>query len=148
MLLARIPSLSSFLPTAKPGKPRSIRKAVMPRYPASGFALANTMNMSASLALVIQSLRPVSTNSSPTCCARDAIANASLPEPASDKAYAPTLRVAICGQYRRRWSSVPQRRRALMNRVFCTSTKTPTEGSTRDKASTASTAWKNVAPAP
>ncbi len=32
--------------------------------------------------------------------------------------------------------------------VFCTSTRTPTAGSTRDSASTASTAWKNVAPAP
>ena len=35
-----------------------------------------------------------------------------------------------------------------MTSVFCTSTSTPTEGSTRDSASTASTEWKNVAPAP
>ncbi len=30
VLLARMPSLSSFLPTVKPGVPRSTRKAVMP----------------------------------------------------------------------------------------------------------------------
>src|SRR6185503_8515969 len=35
-----------------------------------------------------------------------------------------------------------------MTSVFCTSTRTPTEGSTRDSASTASTEWKKVAPAP
>ena len=29
-----------------------------------------------------------------------------------------------------------------MTRVFCTSTRTPTDGSTRDSSSTASTAWK------
>ena len=45
-------------------------------------------------------------------------------------------------------SSVPQRSSALTTSVFCTSTSTPTDGSTRDSASTASTAWKNVAPAP
>ena len=32
-----------------------------------------------------------------------------------------------------------------MTSVFCTSTRTPTDGSTRDSASTASTEWKNVA---
>ncbi len=35
-----------------------------------------------------------------------------------------------------------------MTSVFWTSTSTPTDGSTRDSASTASTAWKNVPPAP
>jgi hypothetical protein len=35
-----------------------------------------------------------------------------------------------------------------MTRVFWTSTMTPTEGSTRESSSTASTAWKKVAPAP
>src|SRR5688572_15713054 len=35
-----------------------------------------------------------------------------------------------------------------MTRVFWTSTSTPTAGSTRESASTASTEWKNVAPAP
>ena len=35
-----------------------------------------------------------------------------------------------------------------MTSVFCTSTRTPTAGSTRESASTASTEWKKVAPAP
>ena len=35
-----------------------------------------------------------------------------------------------------------------MTSVFCTSTRTPTDGSTADSASTASTAWKKVPPAP
>jgi hypothetical protein len=35
-----------------------------------------------------------------------------------------------------------------MTSVFCTSTSTPIDGSTRDSASTASTAWKKLAPAP
>ena len=39
-------------------------------------------------------------------------------------------------------SSLPQRRNALTTSVFCTSTRTPTDGSTRDSSSTASTEWK------
>ncbi len=35
-----------------------------------------------------------------------------------------------------------------MTSVFCTSTSTPMDGSTRDSASTASTAWKKVPPPP
>ena len=64
----------------------------MPRYPAAGSTLAKTMNRSASSALVIQSLRPVRTQSPVGACrvARDASAKASLPDPASDSAYAPT----------------------------------------------------------
>ncbi len=35
-----------------------------------------------------------------------------------------------------------------MTSVFCTSTSTPTDGSTRDSSSTASTAWKKRPPPP
>ncbi len=35
-----------------------------------------------------------------------------------------------------------------MTSVFCTSTSTPIDGSTRDSASTASTEWKKLAPPP
>ena len=56
--------------------------------------------------------------------------------------------VANLGRYLRLMSSVPQRITALMTSVFCTSTSTPTDGSTRDSDSTASTEWKNVPPAP
>ena len=43
-------------------------------------------------------------------------------------------------------SSLPQRSRALTTSVFWTSTRTPTDGSTRDSSSTARTAWKKLAP--
>jgi hypothetical protein len=59
------------------------------------------------------------------------MANASLPDPVSDSAYAPIAPAASFGKYRRRMSSVPQRRSALMTSVFWTSTKTPIDGSTR-----------------
>ena len=81
-----MPSLSSFLPTANPSLARSTRNAVMPRCPAAGSTVANTMKKSASAAFVIQSLRPVSTQSSPSRTARVARENASLPAAASDSA--------------------------------------------------------------
>ena len=87
-----MPSLSSFFPTVNPAKPRSTSSAVMPLYPAAGSSVANTMNTSASLPFVIQSLRPFRTNPSASAMARVASANASLPDPASDSAYAPTTR--------------------------------------------------------
>src|SRR5690242_10247333 len=105
------------------------------------------MNTSASLPLVIQSLRPVILKPSPLSVARVASAKASLPEPASDKQNAP-IDLLNFGRYLRLMSSVPQRITALMTSVFCTSTSTPTDGSTRDSDSTASTEWKNVPPAP
>ena len=106
------------------------------------------MKMPASLALVIQSLRPLRTKASPSSTARVVSANASLPEPASDKAYAPTVSAASRGRKRFLISSVPQRSSALMTSVFWTSTSTPTDGSTRESSSTASTEWKNRPPAP
>ena len=83
---ARIPSLSSFLPTLKPGESRSTKKAVMPRCPALGSALAKTRNKPDSLALVIHSLRPLMTNASPFRSALVCMAKASLPDPASESA--------------------------------------------------------------
>ena len=82
---ARRPSLSSFLPTWKPGNSRSIRNAVTPLYPASGLALAKSRKKPASAALVIHSLRPLSRKWSPWSSARVAMAKASEPDPASDK---------------------------------------------------------------
>ena len=98
MLLARIPSLSSFLPTVKPGVLRSTMQAVMPLWRAAGSIVAKTMKTSASFAFVIQSLRPLSTRSPPASTARVCSANASLPDPASDSAYAPTLVGGKAGQ--------------------------------------------------
>ena len=59
--LALMPNLSSFLATENPSKFRSTTKAVIPLYPASGSIVANTIKISASFALVIQSFAPLST---------------------------------------------------------------------------------------
>ncbi len=56
------------------------------------------MNTSASLAFVIHSFRPVSRYASPSSTARVASAKASLPEPASDSAYPPTVSAASLGR--------------------------------------------------
>ena len=95
---ARKPSLSSFLPTWKPGNSRSIRNAVTPLYPASGIALANSRNSPDSAALVIHNFRPVSRKWSPRSSARVAMANASEPDPASERAYDATVSAARRGQ--------------------------------------------------
>ena len=58
---ARMPSLSSFLPTVNPGNSFSIIKAVMPLYPAAGSTVANRIKTPASLPLVIHNLRPLRT---------------------------------------------------------------------------------------
>ena len=62
---ARIPSLSSFLPTVNPEKFFSMRNAVIPLYPFDASTVANKMNSPASFAFVIQSLRPLRTKSLP-----------------------------------------------------------------------------------
>src|SRR3990172_9338899 len=92
VLEARIPSLSSFLPTLNPDVLRSITNAVMPLYPCFGSTLANTRKMSASAPLVIHSLRPVRTQSPSCFVARVVSPNASDPEPGSDRGYAPPVR--------------------------------------------------------
>ena len=52
------------------------------------------------------------------------------------------------GRYLDFCSGVAQRRSALLQIVFWTSTITPAEGSTAESSSTASTAWKKVPPWP
>ena len=76
------------------------------------------MNTSASLALVIHNFRPLNTYASPSSRARVWSAKASLPDAASDKAYAPTLAEASRGSHRACSSGVPQRSSALITSVF------------------------------
>ena len=107
------------------------------------------MNRSASLPLVIQSLRPVSSQSPSRSVARVAMregvaARAGLRQ----RVGADRVRRPASAGTRASDRRVPQRSSALMTSVFCTSTRTPIDGSTRDSASTASTAWKKVAPPP
>ena len=77
-----------------------------------------------------------------------ASAKASDPDPASERAYAPTVSRASMARYFDFWSSLPQRMMALLTSVFWTSTSTPQEASTCESSSTTSTALKNVEPAP
>ena len=58
--LPRKPILSSFCATLKPSKPRSTRKALMPRLPSSGAVLAYTRSTSATGPLVIHIFVPLS----------------------------------------------------------------------------------------
>ena len=62
---ARMPILRSFLPTAKPGKPGSTRKAVIPRGPLPGSTVANSVITPACEPLEHQSLVPLRTYRSP-----------------------------------------------------------------------------------
>src|SRR6185312_13884466 len=148
VLEARMPNLSSFLPTENPAKPRSTMNAVMPRYPAEGSTVANTMNISASAPFVIHNLRPVSTQSSPRRSARVANPNASDPEPGSDNAYAPTVPAVSFVRYCLRWASVPKRVSGEFTSVFCTSMRIADDASTRLTASTASVTIIMVPAAP
>ena len=70
VLEARMPSLSSFLPTEKPLNPRSTAKAVMPLYPFVKSVFAKMMKSPASAPFVIHSLRPSSSHVSPCRMAR------------------------------------------------------------------------------
>src|ERR1041385_5787078 len=106
------------------------------------------MKNPASYAFVIHSFWPLSTQWSPFSAARHAGANASEPDPGSESAYAPTVSFASIERYFDFWSSVPQRRMALLTSVFWTSTSTPHDASTWESSSTTSTAVKNDAPAP
>ncbi len=107
------------------------------------------MKRSASLALVIQSLRPVSEK--PVGGGRRRVSSArrrrcrTLLPTARTR---PRWRSPACGRYRCLISSLPQRASALMTRVFWTSTSTLTDASTRARASTARTEWKKLAPPP
>src|ERR1700685_341095 len=58
------------------------------------------------------------------------------------------MSVAMRGRNRFFCSSLPQRSSALLTRVFCTSTTTPADASTRESSSTARIASKNFAPPP
>src|SRR5713226_5133007 len=106
------------------------------------------MKTPASKALVIHSFWPLSNQWSPLSSARHASPKASEPEPASDRAYAPTVSRVSIGKYLDFWSWEAQRRMALLTSVFWTSTRTPQEASTWDSSSTTSTALKNEDPAP
>ncbi len=81
--LARIPSLSSFLPARNPGVPRSTMNAEMPRLPFARVVTAITTMRSPVLPCVMNCLVPLMTQPSPSRTARVCIDAASLPDDAS-----------------------------------------------------------------
>lgn len=88
----RIPSLSSFAPKENPGLSVGTMKALMALEPGNERSVvANTTAQSASWALVIQALVPLSTHSLPSLVAVVAAAPASLPLPGSLKPKHPSL---------------------------------------------------------
>ncbi len=81
-----MPSLSSFLPTLNPLKPRSTANAVIPLYPLAKSVCVKITYNPASAPFVIQSLRPSSIHVSPCFVALVWSPNASDPDPASERA--------------------------------------------------------------
>src|SRR5262245_27248484 len=106
------------------------------------------IKMSASPALVIHSFCPLRIYLPSFLTAFVLSAKASEPDELSDKQYEPTLPVASWGRYFFLSASEPQRMNALLTRVFCTSTITPTDGSTCEIACTARIAVKKEASEP
>mmetsp|Transcript_17640 Transcript_17640/g.31654 ORF Transcript_17640/g.31654 Transcript_17640/m.31654 type:complete len:217 (+) Transcript_17640:570-1220(+) len=127
---ARIPSLSSFFPMISPGASFSTTNAVMPLYPASGFALANTRNSPASAALDIHSLLPEILYPLSVFVAVVFIAKASDPAPDSERQKEASVSVANLGRYRFLISSDPHSKNARFINVFWISTITAIAGST------------------
>src|SRR5690625_709492 len=104
--------------------------------------------MSASAALVIHILLPIRIYESPSFLAEHFSAKASLPDPDSERQYAPTFSDARRGKYFSLRASVPHRRNTLFTRVFWTSINTATDASARDICSMARILIKNVPPDP
>ena len=63
---ARIPSFDSFLPWERPGVPLGTMKDAWPRVPSAGSTVATTTWTSAMPPLVMKTLVPLRTHSSPT----------------------------------------------------------------------------------
>ena len=61
-----MPSFDSFLPCSRPGVPFGITNEAWPRWPSSGSTVATTTWTSAMPPLVMKTLVPLSTHSSPS----------------------------------------------------------------------------------
>mmetsp|Transcript_55479 Transcript_55479/g.154645 ORF Transcript_55479/g.154645 Transcript_55479/m.154645 type:complete len:249 (+) Transcript_55479:751-1497(+) len=122
--------------------------AVMPRWPRSGAAFANTTKTPASMAFEIQHLLPSINQSLPSCLALDFKANASEPLPASERQKLPTVSVAKRGKYVCFCTCVPYWLKAVTSKVFWISISTATAGSTIATSSTAKQAAVKPAPTP
>ena len=87
--LARIPSLSSFLPGVMPGVPRSTMKAEMPLVPAARSVTAMTTIVSPTRPCVVKVFDPLITQQPPARAAVVRMPAASLPDVDSVRPHAP-----------------------------------------------------------
>ena len=87
--LARMPSLSSFLPDERPGVPFSTMNAEMPLVPAARSVMATMTKTSPTRPCVVKVFAPFSTQHAPARAAVVRIAAASLPEVDSVRPHAP-----------------------------------------------------------
>lgn len=86
----RMPSLSCGSEKETPGVPRERTKALIPRNPAAGSVLAKSTMVSASAALLMKVLLPLTTQASPSRLATVSMPPMSDPEPGSVRAKAPS----------------------------------------------------------
>jgi hypothetical protein len=134
--LARMPSLSSFLPARNPAVPRSTMKAVMPRLPLDLFVTAMTTMRSPLRPCVMNCLVPLITQQSPSRTAVERMAPASLPAEASVSPHAASCSPRASGvRYRRFCSSVPNIAMCAAPSPLCAATVSETDGSTRASSS-------------
>jgi len=134
--LARIPSLSSFLPGVMPGVPFSTMKAEMPLGPAARSVTAITTMMSPTRPCVVNVFEPFSTQQVPARAAAVRIPAASLPEVDSVRPQAPIFSPRASGaRYCCFCASVPTSEMCEEQRPLCAATDNATLGSTRASSS-------------
>ena len=148
VLDARIPSLSSFLPTLSPGASAGTTKVVMPLYPASGLAFAITTKTPDCSALLIHIFSPLRMKSSPSRTALVRSAKASEPLPASESAKDETVSCASRGSHFSLSRSDAHMLNTLLLIVLWMSTIAATDGSMRASSSITMHEQVNVEPAP
>ena len=134
--LARMPSLSSFLPGVIPGVPRSTMKAEMPLVPRDRFVTAITTITSPTRPCVVNVFDPLITQHAPARVAVVRMPAASLPEVDSVSPQAPIFSPRASGtRYFCFCASFPKEKMCDEHRPLCAATDSATPGSTRASSS-------------
>mmetsp|Transcript_15033 Transcript_15033/g.33619 ORF Transcript_15033/g.33619 Transcript_15033/m.33619 type:complete len:253 (+) Transcript_15033:752-1510(+) len=146
---ARIPSLSSFLPTENPGLSVGTMKADSPLCFIDLSVVAMTMAACASCAFVIHALVPFSTHSSPSSRAVVLAAAASEPLPGSERPKQPSFCPEANGTSHCCFCcSVPYRSKGSQYRLLLTDMMTPDEAQPREISSIAMAYARESIPVP
>ncbi len=134
--LARIPSLSSFLPGDIPGVPCSTMKAEMPLVPAARSVTAMTTITLPTRPCVVNVFDPLSTQQLPARAAVVRMPAASLPEVDSVRPHAPIFSPRASGTRNFCFcSSLPNSEMCDEQRPLCAATDSEMAGSTRASSS-------------